>query len=61
MACASRLYPRAKPRGFTLHWINNVYYNTTYKPILIKYHSINIYRLKQINLLIINDKYNLKW
>ena len=22
MAYASRLYPRAKPRGFTLQWIN---------------------------------------
>ena len=26
MACASRLYPRAKPRGFTLHWIKNALY-----------------------------------
>ena len=23
MAYASRLYPRAKPRGFTLQWIKN--------------------------------------
>ena len=23
MAYASRLYPRAKPRGFTLHWIRH--------------------------------------
>ena len=22
MAYASRLYPRAKPRGFTLQWVN---------------------------------------
>ena len=25
MAYASRLYPRAKPRGFTLQWINLAY------------------------------------
>ena len=24
MAYASRLYPRAKPRGFTLQWINDL-------------------------------------
>ena len=29
MAYASRLYPRAKPRGFTLQWIK-VYYNQVY-------------------------------
>ena len=39
MACASRLYPRAKPRGFTLHWIKKPLYKQGLLKIKLKFSS----------------------
>ena len=37
MAYASRLYPRAKPRGFTLQWIKKLQYEI--KNIILQFLS----------------------
>ena len=46
MAYASRLYPRAKPRGFTLQWIKNEDYEV--ESLTLRMYVLENQRLKLI-------------